>query len=745
MGNINPQYNDRVQYILKSKTLGSIVTIEPIGWTDDDKEYTRHEKYDGIVAKFSNSLKFIGDAKDYILFIYDIDGIMGDIELIRNEKHPHTDIWTLTYSGFLDLSTLSQENNQVLVKFNSGGLEQELKARDSESVEVDRLTTFNDTRISELKTVEVELEGRRIFLQTKLATKASDNSVKLSNSTKGNTRGSTIAIPLSLVNKSHESAQAPLNGALAGDNSWERSGRGTVSNLFFAISDEDRDLRVNIKLEFKVSFDSYDDVNFFRFWARLGKYTGKNDLNFKENYTLFTSDNYEALNGNTFKASFYQTIRLLEGESLALVFDQCYDGKNGKKSHLDIRLLDITCTVDVEEDSSANTSITKAVLAHELADRLVSIATNREGAFYSDYFGRKDLGYPVDGKGAFIGFTHGFWVRRFDKIPLPQEETTTQDKVSNLFKPITTSFNDFTTSTGAVLNIGIGIETIGNKEIVRIEDKSYFYNRNVTIRLPNQVKNVKRTIAVDKYYSALDIGYEKGGDYEEAFGLDEFNVKSNFSTVISRLKNVYTQISKYRADSYGMEFARRKPITLNDTEDTSYDEDVFFLDLKRGPSSIFLQRKWGDDFEKLPTGIFSPETATNLRFSPVNCLLRHGWWISASLIKYATAKLKFGSSTANRLLKTKLIGGKEYAENGDIINSELQTARFIPEEIEFEHVCDFDVMQQINGSTTILGKKVLNLYGLIEFINEKGEKERAFFMNLKPNGKGQFKVLKLNR
>jgi len=753
MGNINPQFNNRVEYTLKNKNFGELVTIEPIGWTDDDKEYSRHEKYDGIVAKFSNSLKFIGDAAEYIQLIYDIDGIMADVELTRRERHPQTDVWTLTYSGFLDLSTWSRENRvQVMVKFNSGGLEQELKARESESVEVDRTTTFDDTKIPELNTIDVELDGRRIFLQTKFATKASDNIAKLSNQTNGNTRGSTIAVPLSLVNKSHESAQAPVQGVLVGDNTWDRTGKAEPGNLFFAISDRDRDLKVSLKLTFKVNIISFDDVNHFTFYARIGKYKDGIDFNFKENIMLFSKDSYSTLNGNTFTVNYDGIISVLTGESLQLVFDQNYDGRNGHSSHLEITVSDVVCKVDIDEDSFQEKSTTKAILAYELADRLVTISTNKERVFYSNYFGRKDLGYAVDGPGAYIAFTHGFWVRKFDKLPIPQEETITQDKVTNLFKPLTTSFSDFATSTTAVLNIGIGIETIDNKEVVRIEEKSYFYNRNVTIRLPNQVKNVKRKVATDKYYSALEFGYEKGGDYEEAVGLDEYNVKSNFSTIISRLKNVYIQISKYRADSYGMEFARRKPVTLNDTEDTSYDEDIFWLDLFKNPIGGFEQRFWfnkydrtKDDFEQAPTGIFSPETATNLRFSPVNCLLRHGWWIAASVIKYATDKLKFGSSTANRLLKTKMIGRNEYAENGDILNSELPTARFIPEEIEFEHICDFDVLQQINGTTTILGKEIINLYGLIEFINENGEKERAFFLNIKPNGKGQFKVLKLNR
>ncbi|MCC9016921.1 hypothetical protein [Flavobacterium lipolyticum] len=746
MAEINPQYNDRVQYILKSKEMGELIIVEPIGWNDDNKEYSRNEEYHGIFPKFSNSLQFVKEGAEYIQLGYDIYGIMMEIELIRNERHPQTDVWTLTYSGYLDLSTWGRSNGQVKVKFNSGGLEQELKARNSETVEVDRTTTINDSVIPELETIDVELDGRKIFLQTKFVTKESENSIQLVNtSTDGNTRGSTISVPMALINKSHESAQAPIAGSLVGDNSWDRTGNGSASNLFFALSDRDRDLKVKLKLQFKVNINTFDDIQNFKFCVRLATYKNGGDLVLKENRFLFEKTSHSDLHDKTFQIDFDDTIKILEKESLGLLFDQNVDFANTRSQRLEISAENIVCNLDIDEESFEEKSTTKAILAHELADRLVTIATNKQGVFYSDYFGRKDLGYPVDGKGAYIGFTHGFWVRKFDKFPLPQGETSTSPKITNLFKPVTTSFSDFTTSTKAVFNLGIGIENIGNKERVRIEELSYFYNKNVTIRLPNQVKNVDRNAAPDKYYSAIEIGYEKGGDYEEAFGLDEFNVKSNYSTYISRLKNTYTQISKYRADSYGMEFARRKPKSLNETEDSSYDEDIFFLDLKKSGSNTFSQRKWQDDFDKAPSGIFSPDTATNLRLSPVNSLLRHGWWISASVIKYATNKLKFGSSTANRQLKTQRSGRHEYAENGDIINAELEPARFIPETIDFEHVCDFDVMQQVNGSTMILGKKVMNLYGLVEFINEDGQKEKGFLLNLKPNGKGSWKVLKFNR
>lgn len=741
MGNINPTYFERVRYTLHNKNQGSLIITEPIGWTSDEKELSRHEQYHGIISRFSNSSKFIGDGKDFIQLIYDIEGINAEIELKREEKHPQTDVWTLTYSGYLDLSTWETENNQISVKFNSGGIEQTLKARESEQVEIDRTTTIDGKTITTLDPINVALDGRRIFLNTKYEVQEVENTARLYNQTNGNTRGSTAPVPLNIVNKSHESAQSPIPGTLVGDNSWTRIGAGENGIMFFAISDRDRILNIKLDVSFKVNFLQFEHIDSFRFWVRLATYKNASDYIFKENRILFTSDNYNSLNGNTFSVNFNETITILSGESLALVFDQNYDGVDGRNCFMEMKFEEIVSSLFIEEDSFYEKSTTKAVLAHDLLDRLVTIGTNKEKAFYSDFLGRTDLGYSIDGPGALTGIAHGFWIRQFDKLPIPSEVP----KVENLFKPMTTSFKEAVQSLDAVWNIGIGIETVGFRERVRLEELSYFYNNNVTIRLPFQVKNVKRSVATNYYYSGLEFGSEKGGDYEEACGLDEYNTKSTFTTIISRVKETYSKISKYRTDSYGMEFARRKQKSLNDTEDTAYDTDNFLIDLKRGVTSVFEQRKWEDDFEKIPTGVFNPESATNLRFSPFNCLLRHSWWFGGGFKKYMTDYVRYGSSVANSQLKTKLIGKNQYSENGNIINSELMKSRFFPEWVEFEHVCDFDIMQKIEGKTTILGKEIINFYGLVEFINERNEKEKGFLFNLKPNGKGSWKLLKSNR
>lgn len=748
MSDINPIFNDRVQYTLSNKLLGTVVITEPIGWNDDEKEYSRHQRYHGFVAVFSNSSKYIKDAADFINLVYQVDGINGEIELVRKEKHPKTDVWTLTYSGYLDLSTWGNENNQVSIKFNSRGLEMDLKARETEKVEIDRTESISGSVISELEPITVNLDGRRIFLKTKYGVNKSDDTIKLSNaSDDGNKRGSTAPAPIDIISKSHEKALKPIENTVVGNSTGNfgdgsgRAGNGETGLMFFAVNDKYRELKIKFKINFKVNITRWDDVHNYRFWARLVTYKDGADYTFKEGTVLFTRNSYNQLNGNDFVITFDDVVPLDEGESLGLVFDHCAElGSFLHDGHVDTEVkINSVDYMDIEENSFHKKSTAKAILAHELMDRLVSINTSSNNSFYSEYFGRTELGYTQDGPGAFVGFTHGFWVRGFDKFPL------STDEAPNLYKPLSTSFKDAFESVNAVFPIGVAFENIRQKQRIRIEELSYFYNNNVTIRLPNQVKNLKRSIATEYYYSTLELGYEKGGDYEEAMGLDEFNAKSNFSTIISRISNPYIQISKYRADSYGMEFARRKPKSLNDTEDTSYDDDIFWLDLKRGVSSFFDQRKWQDDFEKAPTGIFSPETATNLRLSPVNSMLRHGWWIGGGFKRNLIDYVRYGSSTANSQLKTQLIGKNEYAENGNILNSELDKNRFFPEWIEFEHECDFDIMSMVEGTSLILGKQVPNFYGLVEFTNEYNEKEKGFLFNLKPNGRGKWKILKAYR
>lgn len=747
MSNINQSFFDRVRYTLQHKSFSPEIIEEPIGWNEDQKEYARNEEYHGIFAKFSNALKFVGKSATLINDIRNIYGIQTELRLVKEERHPQTDVWTKSYDGYLDLSTWIYEKNQVSVKFNSGGLEEILKARESEEVELTRLTSIDGVVLQPIIPKTIEIEGRRIFLKSTMEIKSPDNNLfDHIESNDQNRRAGTIGFPLKIVNKSHEELSTVQLDS-KGDELI-----GGVNMMFFYDSQVDRNLKIDLECDFTT--DVYRDVNiaYGDYQVCLSLY--RNDLSLANRIPLFsTSDNSNfhtelgSSNPSVYAPSpnpsdyvqpvrhhisFHNNIFVPQGYSLALesfIVGAIY--------HFDVSTNNIIGKLSIEEDSSFNKTTSKLFLAHDVADRLVQIMTGKTNIFKSDFLGRLDLGYLSDGTGSLTGITHGFYVRGFDAVPISTETDP------NRFKPLTTSFKDFVTSFDAVWNVGLGIEKNGYSEKIVIEDLKYFYNKNVTIKLPNLVKNLKRIETTKHYFSGIEIGYDKGGTYEEAFGLDEYNGKSKFTTLISVVKQTFQKISTYRADSYGKEFCRRKQKSRYATQDTPYDEDKFLLDLKRDVILGYKERKWQDDFSQIPTGTYSPDTATELRFSPFNMLTRHGWQLAAGLVKYPSDYIRYGSSSANSQLKTKFIGANEYAENGNIVNSELQKARYVAEILEFDHTVDFATNQKLQGYTIFNGEKVFNFYGLIQIKTNLGI-EKGWLMNLKPNKEGKWQLLKSN-
>tara|TARA_A100000171_G_C2133029_1_gene147998 strand:- start:540 stop:2801 length:2262 start_codon:yes stop_codon:yes gene_type:complete len=750
MGNYNPTYFDRVEYILEHSSYGKMKIEEPIGWQTDEKEYARNRDYNGIVTKFSNSLKFYNDGADYIRAVKSIYGINAEIRLIRNEKHPHTDVMTRSYSGFLDMTTFEDEDGQISIKFNAGGIEKQLKARQNEKIEIDRTTTLDGNEIESINTEEVLFEGRRIFLKSKWGVNESNNQAFAGvESNNGSERHQTTTLPIVVQPNSHQDiCQSPIPQTSGSENT------GDLNMMFLFDCNRIRtfDIKINGTLDAHVT--QYEAINWASFKICLSIYENGFDFNLKkrivlyaleDNHPLFDNENYSTLSHFTvpnINFQFDDTLTLLEGESLALEVKVASDMNYNSHAGLRVSSRNIECEMIVEENSYFPQSVAKMVFAHEVGEKLTEVISNRK-AFYSEVLGRKDLGYSKDGAVCYTGLTHGFWIRQFQKDDpnIPEEE--------NKFKPLTINFKDFSEFLNVVWNIGVGIERIGFQERIRVEDMSYFFNNNVTIKLPNQVKKVKRSIATDYYYSSVEIGYDKGGEYEEAMGLDEANIKNNYSTCITATENSLTKVSKVRTDPYGVEFPRRKPVTQNPTEDTSYDKDVYALDCKQGRGSVYELRKWQDDFQQAPTGIFSPETVFNLRLTPFNNMLKR-FDLPAGLEVYPDQKVRYASSEGNSSLKTQFqtasdfpyLNGNEYAENGDITNSELRSPRFIPEWIEFEHEVDFEINQALESFTEINGVKIPNMYGLVEFTNEKGEKERGYLFNLKPNKEGKWKLLK---
>jgi len=756
MGNVNPAYNDRVRYTMYYRGFPPKIVDESMleGWDDDDKEYARNKDYDGIFAKFSNNIKFYDEAREFINLIRSLHGINARIKLTKQTKDQE-EKWVNRYSGELDMSEWGEEDGGVTIKFNSSDLEKTLKSRRGEKIEIETLEDLEGNALEQLNIRELELSGRRVFLDTRFNILSSANQADTRvESNAGNTRNSTVNIPLNLFSKSHDNAHSTIPQSNASES------QGTTGIMFFANNDRDRILDIDLSFSLDAFFQQYENVQWCFYKVSLVTYQDGVNYNVKTRTIIdqldsgFNNSNLKRLPRDVdfpfpqftkqMSGSWSGQISLLENESLAL---ECYlksDMYSDNNAGVRCFARNIEANLSIKENSYFRPTLTKGVFSYELFDRIISIITSRKNIFKSSFLGRTDIGYENDGVGAFVLNSHGHWIRRFSN----------QD---DLYKRFTTSFRDAYESYDAAYNLGLGVESIGFGENIRIEDKKYFWNPNVTIRLGkeidgefvySQVSKVKRSTASQLYYSEVEIGSEKGGDYEEVMGLEETNTKSNFSTCIYATANTYDKKAKYRFDPYGEEIIRRRGVDTHPNTDHPADLDVWMHDCKKpnlGSQSILNLKKWQDVLESRPTGMFDPDSSYNFLYSPLNMLLRHSWVLNAGLREYPSKFIKYGSSTGNSSVSMKQIGGKEYAENGNIRNSDLQQARFKPEEIEFEYEVDDELIQLIESHVTILGIKIPRLYGLIEFMNEKGQIERGYLLNLKPNKSGKWKLLKANR
>jgi len=724
MGMINPTYSNRVRFKLMNDTLGQIIAKEPIEWKSDDVEFARHERYKGMFIDMSGTLTFVDDAADYLRMAKETFGIQAKVQIIKEERHPVTDRWIKGDLMDLDMSTYEDVDSKFSIKILTSGLYELLKAREEDKVELERDRSLDGKLIPALNTITLPLTPRRIFLFSKLVNR---------NQNLYNTFDRDLAPPLNIeINSDQERVMGVELNSMG---SIGLTSPLQAQQFFYFRNDRLKTLKISVDWQGRISFGPLPSTNQTVTVSIMVATYNNGDVNFQYYIDLATFNGNGSQSPQLFEFQTANAIPVLlaENQCLAFVIKTTTTLPDNVQRNYQTFKADIV----IEEDSFFEPTTSKVILTHEMGNQFARIITGRNDAFYSEAMGRTDIpgfGYTADGPAALTAFTHGMWVRGFDRSPA--------DDLNNKYKAITASFKDWFDSESMTWNLGLGIEKIGFKERIRIEEASYFFSKNITIRLPMAITNVKEYFDVKSFISSIDVGYSKGGEYEEAMGLDEYNAKSSFGTFITRVLNVLNLVNPFRADSYGLEFARRKPRINYPTEDTKYDQDIFKLDLKRFVNS-FKQRLWQDDFENEPTGVYSPETATNLRFSPVNTMLRHGWSIAAGLLKYPNESIRYKESTANSKLKTKRPGHPEFAENGSFKNSLLQRARFTNEWIEFDHPVDFELMQQIKGRTLVNGKWIQNVYGLIEFIH-KGEKGYGFLFNLKPNDKGRFKLLIAN-
>jgi len=323
------------------------------------------------------------------------------------------------------------------------------------------------------------------------------------------------------------------------------------------------------------------------------------------------------------------------------------------------------------------------------------------------------------------------------------------------------SFNELFEAMDAVWNIGAGwLEN--DKNNIRIENKSYFYQRdNIILTIDSLDKHEskwKRTSLIEKYANQIKTGYAKW--LQDVFNtIDAFHTNREYGLPISNVKKSLDIQSSFIADGYAIEYQRRQRWSAN----ADMDDEKFIICVGRNqdPSNVncygdpdhMYRVEIGVDMPfssqipavfYAPDGFIDPNTIYNFRISPLANTTRHLNVIKSSLFKAPLQQINFTKGEANFTCggmevcaKAGCDVGYDYkndieqvwAENEDIdpakFNNPANRQIWINETIEFEYAISISEYMQIRQNPYCVVKVEGQLYFLLK-LNFKNNKPSRF-------------------
>jgi hypothetical protein len=301
--------------------------------------------------------------------------------------------------------------------------------------------------------------------------------------------------------------------------------------------------------------------------------------------------------------------------------------------------------------------------------------------FRSNFFGRRDRGYDVDGPGAHTLLTGGFQVRGFPLLTAPAPTTP---GLTDLRKTLFASWDELFNSAAAVWGLGCGPEWEGDRLVYRVEPLDYWYSKDVVLDLTGAgVLTDTVKVSEGRLYQTVEVGCEQW-QAEAANGLDEVNSKRQYTTPLTVTSNAYRALSKYSTSGSLLETTRRNRFDATATTDTSQDATNFFVclwPLGAGYETERLQRVVRID------GVLSPATVYNVALSPARVARTHAAAFGAGRPPAAPLGLRYQSGEGNVTARSQLVTEAALVvENADVVPADLPAPLWRPEQAELKAI-----------------------------------------------------------
>lgn len=140
------------------------------------------------------------------------------------------------------------------------------------------------------------------------------------------------------------------------------------------------------------------------------------------------------------------------------------------------------------------------------------------------------------------------------------------------------SFKSLIESLDAIDCIGWGFCNESGGVCLRIERWDWFYKSNILLTLKN-VDEISTEVLTDRIPTELKIGYKKFATQDQYNSIESPHGTRTFVNGIKAVSKALTKESEFVADNYAIEETRRAKTQKNDTEETTYDENIFIFEL----------------------------------------------------------------------------------------------------------------------------------------------------------------------
>lgn len=674
-----------------------------MNWDSIEINQTRNQTYRGLLRKFTGELEFVGSIRKRLIRLVDSIGSEAEIYLTIYVGNDNSDrsSFKLMGDGELKADMTTWEVSELSCKCNfiSSGFEEVLMNRDDNEVEYNTHTSVDGVAIPVFanETRRIELHDRVLELNGKYDIDTSNLELP------GASLGSTF-IPIAFI---EQYSSDPDFKNVPISISYDQN----TPDLFFILkASEAKDVAI------EYSINTILQVSNSSLWS-YKIYKRKVDVDYIEISKEFIYESGILPGDGIYNIPIvYQTSvieHLNEGESLQLMV-QITKNTLGNAPII-YGYYPNKGAITSNSKSYFPASTADCIPPHELFSRFCSIYTGSQMPFFSDVFGRIDLGYDQDGEWCWLVALNGLMIRSFPFAGT--DENTRYARFASSLKKAFESYN-------AILKLYATIEFVNGQYRFRIDKYDDLFNQADAIDLGELIAGVSRTLDKNILFGELIVGYENE-EYEELNGLGAFNGQFNFTPPIKSVTTKLSIKSKFRTDDYGIELIRRKPYASFPTEDTNGDDDIFLIDAKVSGDHLVAVR---DEHFSIVTGILNPSSAYNLRLSPGRNIRRWGSVIHSAMPHGGV--IKFMTGAKNTQLVTRLLTEPEsIVENADIDVATLAPALYLPERLTLsECVMSFDKYLQIESnrnSVVFFKNKGVNLYGYIDDLSYDPNKKTA--------------------